>query len=227
MHAAAVIVAAGRSTRFPGERPKQFVRILDRPLLAWTISRFEAAASIAAIVLVVAEEEMLSTSQEIVDQYAFRKVTKIVAGGMSRRESVLNGLEALPGQTQLVAIHDGARPAVLPADINRVVERALLGRAAILAQPIFETVKQVQNHLITGTVPRESLMAAQTPQVFDFELILDAHRSHLSSDEITDDASLLEPQGIPIAAVIPSNRNPKVTTPEDIPLVAQLLAADV
>ncbi len=223
MQAAAVIVAAGRSTRLKGGRPKQFLDIAGKPMLAWTLGQFERARLIERVVLVVAEEEMMTTSDEIVDRYKFAKVTKIVSGGESRRESVLNGLEALSGSTQLVAIHDGARPAVTPADIDRVVEVAFMRQAAILAQPIVETVKQLRNGEIVSTIPRATLMAAQTPQVFNYELILDAHRRHHEDEDVTDDASLIERDGIPVHFVIPSNRNPKVTTIDDIQYVTALL----
>lgn len=192
-------------------------------MLAWTLGQFEQAKLIERVVLVVAEEEMMTTSDEIVDRYKFAKVTKIVSGGESRRESVLNGLEALSGSTQLVAIHDGARPAVTPADIDRVVEVAFMRQAAILAQPIVETVKQLRNGEIVSTIPRATLMAAQTPQVFNYELILDAHRRHHEDEDVTDDASLIERDGIPVHFVIPSNRNPKVTTIDDIQYVTALL----
>ncbi|MBD3257119.1 NTP transferase domain-containing protein, partial [candidate division GN15 bacterium] len=118
MKTCAVIVAAGKSTRFGGSVPKQFAELAGRPVLAWTVQQFEDARSINEIVLVVAEEFLEQTSEVVVDAYEFRKVRRIVSGGDSRRQSVLNGLERLAEATELVAIHDGARPLVRPSDID-------------------------------------------------------------------------------------------------------------
>ena len=133
MKTIALIVAGGSSVRFGGDVPKQYREAAGRPLLAWTISRFEAAARIDEIVLVVAEEYLLHAGEKVVDPYRFAKVTKVVAGGSDRQESVRKGLESLPISTGWVAIHDGARPLVRPEDIDRVVETAITDRAAMLA----------------------------------------------------------------------------------------------
>jgi 2-C-methyl-D-erythritol 4-phosphate cytidylyltransferase len=191
--------------------------------LSWTISRFEQAESIDAVVVVVAEEHLLYTSQKVVDPYGFSKVQKIVVGGETRQESVLKGLRSLPISTRLVAIHDGARPLTKPGDIDRVVQKARSERAAMLATPATDTVKRVRDSYIIGTLERDSLYLAQTPQVFDFDLILEAHQSADHGTAITDDASLIESRGFKVRIVEPSAPNLKVTTADDLLLVEALL----
>jgi 2-C-methyl-D-erythritol 4-phosphate cytidylyltransferase len=223
MKTIALIVAAGRSTRFGGIIPKQFRELHGRPLLAWTISRFEAASSISQIVVVVAEEHLLYTSQHVVDPYGFSKVFKIVIGGETRQESVLRGLNSLPISTQYVAIHDGARPLVTPGDIDRVVATAISDRAAMLAAPATDTVKRVRDQFVIGTLERDSLYLAQTPQVFQYDLIIEAHRANPPDNKVTDDASLIEARGFKVKVVEPRRPNPKVTTAEDLAYVDMLL----
>jgi 2-C-methyl-D-erythritol 4-phosphate cytidylyltransferase len=226
MNTYAVIVAAGKSVRFGGDMPKQFTEICGRPLLSWTISRFEAAASIDAIVLVVAEESLVHAGENIVDRYDFQKVRKVVAGGTTRRESVLNGLNSLPGTTELVAIHDGARPLVKPSDIDSVVATAASEGAAMLAVCATDTVKRVKDGIVEGTVDRENLYLAQTPQVFRYELILSAHQNAGSNLVITDDASLLEVDDLKVHVVEPTGPNLKVTTADDMLIAEALLARE-
>ena len=224
MSTAALIVAGGSSRRFGGEVPKQFLRVAGRPLLAWTIKRFEEAGSIDSVVVVVAEEYLLHTGEKVVGPYDFRKVSKITIGGESRQESVMNGLNALPGSTSIVAIHDGARPMVKPADIDRVVAEAKSSRAAILAAPVRDTVKRVTGGYVMATLDRSNLYAAQTPQVFQFDLILEAHRKAAGSERsATDDAALIEAAGFSIRIVEPTGPNPKVTGKTDLEMIRPIL----
>ncbi|MEW6412351.1 MAG: 2-C-methyl-D-erythritol 4-phosphate cytidylyltransferase [Candidatus Zixiibacteriota bacterium] len=230
MKTAALIVAGGKSERFGGEVPKQFRTLCGRPMLSWCVDSFEKAGSIDNIIVVVAEEYLLYTSEKIIDPYGFHKVTKIVPGGVSRRESVYNGLKALPLSTDFVAIHDGARPLVLAEDINRVVKVAAQERAAILATKAADTVKRVRDSYIISTLERDSLFMAQTPQVFQYDLIVQAHREchEKGGDEsITDDASLVEKRGFKVKAVEPSAPNFKVTTSDDLVLAEAVLKGRV
>jgi 2-C-methyl-D-erythritol 4-phosphate cytidylyltransferase len=177
-------------------------------------------------VVVAAEEYLLYTTQKVVDPYHFTKVKKVVTGGDSRAESVINGLEALPASTELVAIHDGARPLITPSDIDRVVKVAAEDRAAILATKATDTVKRVRGSFILGTLERDSLYMAQTPQVFDYKMILKAHRElkkEGAEDNITDDASLMEKRGHKVRTVEPTAPNFKVTTVDDLVLAEAIL----
>lgn len=220
-----LIVAAGSSQRFRGATPKQFHQLCNRPILSWTIARLEAASSIDGIVVVVAEDQLLYTSQTVIDPYGYTKVQKVVVGGETRQQSVLKGLEALPVSTDYVAIHDGARPLVKPTDIDRVVDVAVRDRAAILAIPATDTAKRVKDGFVLATLDRDSLYLAQTPQVFQYDLIIEAHRKAAAESKrvVTDDASLLESMGFVVRAVEPTAPNIKVTVREDLPLVEALL----
>lgn len=230
MKTVALIVAAGSATRFGGTVPKQFREVCGRPMLSWTISRFEKAASIDEIVVVSAEDYLLYVSENIIDPYNFRKVSKVVIGGETRQESVLKGLKSLPLSTGFVAIHDGARPLVNPADIDRVVKAAHNERAAMLAIPVADTVKRVADGLVLATLDRRLLYLAQTPQVFQYDLIVAAHEKAAASDDrlqITDDASVVEADGFKVTVLEPESPNIKVTTRDDLELVRLLLGREL
>lgn len=225
-----LIVAAGSSDRFGGAVPKQFKEVCGRPLLSWTISRFEAARKVDGVVVVVAEEYLLYTSELVIDPFDFLKVTKIVVGGQTRRESVLKGLEALPISTDYVAIHDGVRPLVSPADIDRAVEVAIAERAAVVASKATDTVKRAQGGYVLSTLARDSLYLAQTPQVFQYDLIMAAHKEAArggDASRFTDDAAMIEARGFKVKIVEPTRPNVKVTTRDDLILVEALLTKEL
>ena len=228
MKTAAIIVAAGRSERCGGPVPKQFREVAGRPVLAWTIQRFEVAASIDSILLVVAEDQLLYTSEKVVDPFGYTKVTKIVAGGSSRQESVLKGLARLPVSTELVAIHDGARPLTNPADIDAVVAMAERDGAALLATKVTDTVKRARDSYVLSTLDRNELFLAQTPQVFAYDMIIEAHRRAADEGcEVTDDTALVEKAGFKVRLVEAQYLNQKITTQEDFMAISMLLEGEV
>ncbi|SYZ73570.1 2-C-methyl-D-erythritol 4-phosphate cytidylyltransferase [Candidatus Zixiibacteriota bacterium] len=226
MKSVALIVAAGRGVRFGGEIPKQFRSIWNRPLLSWTIYQYERAVKIDEIVIVAPEDYLLYTNEKVVNPFAFKKVSHIVAGGESRIDSVWRGLKSLPYSTGLVAIHDGARPLVSPGDIDRVIESAQKNRAAILARPITDTIKRVEGDFIISTLDRAKLYQAETPQAFQYDLIMSAHERAGSELNATDDAYLVESLGFKVKTVIPEKINLKITTEEDLNLAKYLLKDD-
>lgn len=198
-------------------------------MLSWSIDRFEQADSISEIVVVVAEEYLLHTSHSVIDPYGFRKVSKIVPGGVSRAESVYNGLKALPLSTNYVAIHDAARPLVAVTDIERTVACARRERAAILVRPVTDTLKRTAGQYVISTVDRTRLFRAETPQVFQYDLILECHRQNAGLTDgasATDDAVLVEQRGFKVAVVEAQEPNMKITTGEDLRL-AEVLARKV
>ncbi|MFH2048262.1 MAG: 2-C-methyl-D-erythritol 4-phosphate cytidylyltransferase [bacterium] len=221
----AIIVAGGNSVRYGGDVPKQFHDICGRPMLTWTIEKFQMAESIDKIIIVVPNDYLVYVSEKVIDPYGFDKVTKIVAGGITRQESVYNGLKALPISTGFAAIHDGARPMIRTDDINRVVEVAKKEKGAILAVPVADTVKRVVDSFIITTVNREQLFCAQTPQVFQYDLIMEAHKeqSLKAGNYFTDDAQLIESRGFKVKIVVPSGLNLKITTPQDLKLAEALI----
>jgi len=209
-----------------GTVPKQFRELSGRPMLAETVSRFETASSIDQIVVVVSEEHLLYTSERVVDPYDFGKVLKIVVGGSTRFESVWNGVKSLSLSTGFVAIHDGARPLVLPSDIDRVVQTAQQERAAMLAAPVPDTVKRVQDGFILATLDRSLLYLAQTPQVFQYDLFKAACEKAIAegnAESYTDDAALCEASGFKVKVVAPSAPNFKVTTHDDLELIRMII----
>ena len=224
----AIIVAAGKSERFGDPLPKQFHEVAGRPLLSWAIEKFELASSIDKIVVVVAADYRLETTRKIIDPFGFNKVVKVVCGGDSRQQSVLKGLEALPESVKVVAIHDGVRALVSPEDIDKVVKLALAEKAAMLALPATDTLKKVKNHSVVGTLDRSQIWLAQTPQAFEYQLILKAHRKFADNPKgtiVTDDASLVEALGVKVKVVKPSTLNLKITTAEDMNYAESLLGS--
>ncbi len=224
MKTSALIVAAGSSVRFGGALPKQFRTLAGKPLLVWAIQRFEEAASIDDITLVVAKDQIQYTQEKVLAPYDFKKVIGVMAGGATRQESVLRGLESFSTSTRLIAIHDGARPLVSPVDIDAVVKEAATHKAAILATRVIETVKRVKDGYILSTQDRNDLWTAQTPQVFEYSLIVAAHRrAAVAGQDATDDAALVETAGYKVCVVEATAPNLKITNREDMKLAEALL----
>jgi len=219
-----LIVAGGSGERFGGDIPKQYRLVAGRPLLSWTLSRFERAASIDRVVIVAAEDFLLHVHKSIVEAYGFEKVFKIVPGGVTRTESVWRGLQALPLSTSYVAVHDGVRPLVKPGDIDRVMEEAQKQRAAILARPAADTVKRARENMVISTLDRANLFLAETPQAFQFDLLKEAYNTAVQTgQEFTDDAAVVEAIGFMVRLVISSAANPKLTTAEDLDYMEMIL----
>lgn len=210
----AIIAAAGSGKRFGTERPKQFAELLGRPIIEHTLSRFEACPDISSIVLVLPGEEI--GNFQAVSAGRFTKIFTIVAGGKTRAESVSNGLAALDPGTEIVAVHDGARPLVSPAEISATILRAKETGAACLVAAVTDTIKEVSGELIVRTVDRDALRKALTPQAFRVDILTRAIAACGAGAEITDECSMVEKIGIPIAFVEGNARNIKITHPEDI-----------
>jgi 2-C-methyl-D-erythritol 4-phosphate cytidylyltransferase len=220
---AVVIVAAGSSRRMQG-RDKLWTPLAGRITLARTIDAFHNSPLIDTIVIVTSDERVAIT-QELCLQERWHKVSKIVAGGARRQDSVRNGLDALAEYTpscRWVMIHDAARPLVTSDIIEAGLKAAIDHQAAIAAVPVKDTIKQVQNGKIHATPDRSNLWAVQTPQVFSFPLIQQAHHTPLAEEDMTDDATLLERLGHEVVVFPGSYTNIKITTVEDL-LVAEAL----
>lgn len=218
----AIIVAAGSGTRFNSEKPKQFVELLGKPLIVHTIERFEAAESIDSIVPVLANE-WIDKFETLIKDYDFRKTRNAVAGGAARAESVRNGLEAVPAETAMVAVHDGARPLVTPVEIDATLRKAAETGAACLVAPVTDTIKTVRGGEIAATLDRSQLRRALTPQVFRVEILRKAFESADLNESVTDECYLVEKLGYPIAAVEGSSRNIKITNADDLLIAVALL----
>ena len=217
----AIIVAAGSSTRMDGV-DKTFTPLVDRPLIAHTIDRFEEFSPVTQIVLAVAPSS-LDSGRSLVRERGYRKVSKICAGGARRQDSVKAGLESLE-PCRWVIVHDGARPGLDLDLLGRGLEAAAAtpDGAAIAGVPVKDTIKVVdKNGLVTGTPSRETLWAAQTPQIFSYDLLCRAHGKF--QGEATDDAMMVEDLGCQVSVFPGSYENLKVTTPEDLAVMEALL----
>jgi 2-C-methyl-D-erythritol 4-phosphate cytidylyltransferase len=219
----AVIVAAGRGARLG--RPKQLLDLAGLPMVGWSIQTFASIDEIADLVIAT-EPDLVEAMRALVGRLAPRYSPRVVGGGPTRQASVREGLLALPASCDAVLVHDGARPLVCAADVRAGMREVGEGRAALLAAPLVDTIKVVTpgSMLVTRTLDRSSLWAAQTPQ---FALASDLRRAHeRASDagiDATDDATLLERIGIAVVAVPASAENFKVTLPQDVARAAAIL----
>ncbi len=220
MKADAVIVSAGKGLRFMEGKKKQFYFLGGKPILAHTLEKFETCSLIRSVRLVVGQEDMEYCLKEIVEKYRFQKVSKIVPGGKWRQESVKNGIDALPKDVDIVAIHDGVRPLVTQAMIEDSIHSAVQYGAVVLAVPVKETIKMSNpDGTVLKTLDRESLWQIQTPQTFQVNVIREAHHRATEDGFVgTDDASLVERLGVKVHILPGSQTNIKITTPEDFVL---------
>ena len=220
---AAIIVAAGRSQRMAGGdklwAPLTGPDGRSRPLLAYAVAAFQRCAAIERVALVLAHDA-LARGQDLVRDEGFDKVCAVVAGGARRQDSVRAGLDAA-GVAGWVVVHDGARPLVTPELIERGLAAARETGAACCALPVPDTVKEASEGVIVRTLDRSRLWLAQTPQVFRYDLLMEAHLQ--AQGDATDDASMVEALGVRVKLFEGSPRNLKVTTPEDLALVQALL----
>jgi 2-C-methyl-D-erythritol 4-phosphate cytidylyltransferase len=212
---AAIIVAAGSGKRFGAKTPKQFLEISGKPLIIHTLERFEACPVIDEMILVLAEDETANFRQTI-EKFNLKKLTKIISGGNSRAASVLNGLNSVnPQTTEIVVVHDGARPLVSVDEISATVEKAKQTGAACLVAAVTDTIKEIAGGKIVGTIDRSKLRRALTPQCFRYEILKRAFTENEIGEFVTDECFLVEKSGYEIAIVEGSARNIKITRPED------------
>jgi len=218
-----VIVSAGKGHRFMEGRKKQFHFLAGKPILAHTLDKFETCPLIRSILLVVGQEDMDFCMKEVIEKYQFKKISQIVPGGKRRQESVKNGIDALPKDTEIVTIHDGVRPFVTKAMIEDSIHSALRYGAVVFAMPVKDTIKMSNpDGTVLKTLDRESLWQVQTPQTFQVNIIKEAYYRAKEDGVIgTDDASLVERTGVKVHILPGSYTNIKITTPEDL-LLANL-----
>jgi 2-C-methyl-D-erythritol 4-phosphate cytidylyltransferase len=217
----AVLAAAGRGERLGSDRPKAFARLGGRPLLAESLERLEGSGWIDAIVI-AAPPEWEEPSILVAEEIAATKVSSAVTGGGSRSESVRLALEEVPEEAAVVLVHDAARPLLPEEVIERVLAPLSEGWDGVVpAVPLADTVKRVEGDRVVETLPRDDLVAVQTPQAF----LADTLRRAVSGDvsTATDCASLVEAQGGRVKVVEGDPRLLKVTDPDDLTLVESWL----
>lgn len=213
MRVAAIIVAAGRGTRAGGELPKQWQPLAGRRVIDWTVAAFEAVERIDTILLVLHPDDLA--------RFAPRDRIEVTTGGATRAQSVRNGLEALDGRgIETVLIHDVARACTESAYITYVLY-SLKGQAAAPALPVTDALWRGCNAQVTGTEDRAGLYRAQTPQAFDFNAILAAHRAF--EGDAADDVEVARAAGIAVTILPGNERNLKITTSEDFTRAEKIL----
>lgn len=224
---AAVVPAAGTGSRMGTGMKKQFLPLAGVPVLGRVLEAIEAVRLIQNIVLVVGPGDEEYCRSVVARGARASRVAAIVTGGKERQDSVYNGLLALSCDTEIVVIHDGARPLLRPAGLEEVIKAAWEKGAATMAVPVKDTVKLAgEGGFVSRTLPRSRLWLAQTPQAFHYEIILEAHRRARQENFTgTDDAGLVERMGLPVKIVPGSYENIKITTPEDLAVAEAIIKA--
>ncbi len=224
----AIIVAAGGSVRMGIADSKQFIPLLSRPAIEYTLRAFQKCYLIKEIVIVCREQDR-DRIKELVEENGFTKISQLVLGGASRAESVRNGVNAANEKAKYFAIHDGARPLITVEEIERVVEAAFETGAATLGTAVTDTIKIVDGfNKIESTPLRSQLRAVQTPQVFEKDLYTFAlENAGDNAINFTDDCALIENMGGEVEVVKGSLENIKLTTPVDIIIAESILRSRV
>jgi len=227
MATAALALAAGRGSRLGADRPKAFVHLAGIPLVVRSVRALAAAQGIDWIQPVIPAEDpgLWREAAQVLE--GLEGLLAAVPGGAERQDSVRAGLDALPADVDLVAVHDAARALVRPEDVARVVAVARAEGAALLAAPARDTIKRVRDGRVLETPPRETCWVAQTPQVFRRELLAEALAKAAAEGFVgTDDAQLVERLGVPVYVVEGDPRNLKITGPEDLVAAEARLARE-
>ncbi|MDK2587211.1 2-C-methyl-D-erythritol 4-phosphate cytidylyltransferase [Romboutsia sedimentorum] len=219
-----VIVAAGTGSRMKMEINKQFIKLNEKEIIAYTIEKFYKHKNIQDIVVVIKEEEAEFFKENILKKYKFKNI-KIAYGGNERQDSVYNGLKLLDNKCDTVLIHDGARPFVSGYTIDKSIEEVKKHKAVVVGVRVKDTIKVINDkNDIIDTPDRSKLWAVQTPQTFDYNILLKSYEDAFENGFYgTDDAMLVERIGYKVKMVEGSYNNIKITTQEDINIGTQIL----
>lgn len=219
-----VIVAAGSGSRMKADRNKQYIKLKGKEIIAYTIEKFYKNNQINDIVVVIKKDELEFFKKEIIEKYNFKDI-KIAFGGSERQDSVYNGLKLLSDKCHVVLIHDGARPFVTKEIIERSIKEAIENKAVVVGVPVKDTIKIVNSKgSIVDTPNRNTLWAVQTPQTFDYNILIKSYENAFKENFYgTDDAMLVEKIGFEVKMISGSYNNIKITTPEDLDIGIQIL----
>lgn len=222
---AVIIAAAGMGTRMGSTIPKQFMSLGGISILVRTVRAFETNTNIDTICIVTNEESVGYCQELLIDQNQFQKVKQIIAGGLQRQDSVYKGLGALDPDVDYVLVHDGARPFVTEAMINRLVSETIKYGAAVMAVPVKDTIKTADCGVFVDTPDRSKLYAVQTPQGFEKGLLRRAYEHAFHNNFYgTDDAVLVEKLNQKVYLVNGDYSNIKITTKEDLAMGEAILS---
>ncbi len=218
-----MIAAGGRGRRLGGSEPKQFLRLRGKPILQHTVEVFDSLPFVQEIVVVVPARYVRRT-EHLLHRARVRKVSHVVVGGKERQDSVRNGLLSFDREPNVVLVHDAVRPFVSRKIVEEVIRKARRYGAAVVGVPVKDTIKVGEGGFFTRTPDRRKLWAVQTPQGFRYDILMRAHRATQRSGFCgTDEASLVERLHLPVAIVVGSYHNIKITTREDLEIAQTLL----
>lgn len=224
----AIVLAAGQGKRMNSKVQKQFLELGGKPLLYYSLKCFQDSGMIRDIILVTGAESVPFCKEEIVEKYGLTKVTKVIPGGKERYDSVYEGLLSCEN-SDFVLIHDGARPFITEEIIRRGIQGVEKTGACVIGMPSKDTVKIADTQgYVAETPDRSTVWTIQTPQIFEYNLIREAHEKIRCRDmsAITDDAMVVEQEtGVKIVLVEGSYKNLKITTPEDLDIAEIFLKA--
>jgi 2-C-methyl-D-erythritol 4-phosphate cytidylyltransferase len=220
----AIVLAAGRSSRMGGGPNKQFIELLGKPLIYFSLAAFEQCCVVDAVVL-VRRADCAQQAEKVVHDFGFKKVVALTDGGIERQNSVWNGLEKCDPATDIVAVHDGARPLVTPALIESTIASVQAHGTGIAATKVVDTIKEAnEDRTVVRTVDRTKLWAVQTPQTVRCSLLREAYANiFLKQMVVTDEAAAVETLGQRVHLVETPFLNLKVTTPSDLAIAEALL----
>lgn len=225
MKVVALIPAAGSGTRMQAKEKKPYLTLGNKPILVHALSQVEQCSLIDEIVLIVSKNEIDYAENSIVRTFKFKKISRIVAGGLKRQDSVWEGLKILGNDCELVMVHDGVRPFVSQEMLEKSVRETKNCGATVAAVPVKDTIKIVsQQAEVLETMDRSRVWAIQTPQTFTQDILKRAYEKAFNDGFYgTDDASLVERLGIKVKIIPGSYDNIKITTPEDLALGEAIL----
>lgn len=214
-----IIPAAGQGKRMGSDGKKQYLNLKGKPILVHTLEVFDKCTKINNIILVVGKGEVEYCKEEIVKKYKINKISNIVEGGKERQDSVYEGLKKIPDETDIVLVHDAARPFVKEVDIHNIITQTVKNKACVLGVKAKDTIKIVnKNNKIVDTPNRDLLWLVQTPQVFSKDIIMSAYnKAMVESFKATDDSMIVERYSdVQVKMVEGSYSNIKITTQDDL-----------
>ncbi len=235
----AIVPAAGLGKRFKSNTNKIYQNLAGKPIIIWTLKALEDTKAITEIIPVLKKKE-IEYGAKLIREYGISKVKRIAVGGKERQDSVFNGLKYIDDKNCLVLIHDGARPLIEKKLIEKAIRELVDNTSSsckglkkdkkekrnydgvILGVPLKDTIKEIDNDIITKTLKRDSIWTIQTPQVFHYSSIFSAYDKAMNEGFYsTDDAALVERYGGRVKVIMGSYRNIKITTQEDL-IVAEI-----
>jgi len=223
----ALIPTAGSGKRVGSEVPKQFLEIQGKPVIIYTLEKFDRCSLIDDVILIVPLEHV-RLAEEVIAKWCIQKVGNVIAGGKERQDSVQNGLDCLPEDVEIVVVHDGVRPFVSVEKISEVVESVRKWGGAVLALPVKDTVKKARMGWVEETLDRRTIWSVQTPQAFRIDWMKEGYEKAKQEEfYATDDSTLIERLGCRVALIMGEEKNIKITTPADIQLAEMFVDQEV